>query len=390
MEKKRLSIGIFVDAFFPMIDGVIIAVDNYAKELSKENDVVVFTTKANVKNYQIDRPYKIVRCHKTKVPFTEYELSLPLIDHEFRRELRKNNFDIIHIHSPFTIGERGVRYAKKKNIPVVSTYHSQYKKDFLSRTKSHALTDVLMLPIMRVFNSCDLAFAVNRKVKEVYKEYGSNVFTIVRNNGTDLLPFEDDKQIQDLKAKYKIKETDRVFLFVGRIDRIKNIFFILDALKILKNKNFKYKMLYVGTGPDFEELKSKIQELNLENDVILTGKITERLEMAKYYKMADLFLFPSLYDASSLVQIEAASQMTPSLFIDGAVTADTIDKDINGYTSENDVLKYADEIIKIFKDEKKYTRVCQNTFKDIYKTWDDVIMETYNDYLSLIEKHKSN
>ena len=239
---------------------------------------------------------------------------------------------------------------------------------------------------MKTFNKCDLAFAVNRKLVDVYEDYGSTVKILVRNNGTDLKPFTNEAAIQELRDKYNIKPDERVFLFVGRIDIVKNIYFIAESLKKLSDKGFKFKMLFVGTGLESENLKLKVTEYGIEDSVIFTGKIMGRVEISKYYKLADLFLFPSLYDSSSLVQIEAASQGTPSLFLEGAVTADTIDKDINGYTSINDVDAYVDEIIKIFKDEKKYQAVCKNTSEQIYKTWDNVVYRTYLNYLSLIDE----
>ena len=60
----------------------------------------------------------------------------------------------------------------------------------------------------------------------------------------------------------------------------------------------------------------------------MCGKVTDRTLLSYYYARADLFLFPSLYDASSIVQIEAASQKTPTVFLEGAVTANTVENNI--------------------------------------------------------------
>ena len=40
--EKRLKVGLFIDTFFPMVDGVVVVVDNYARKLSAYCDVVVF------------------------------------------------------------------------------------------------------------------------------------------------------------------------------------------------------------------------------------------------------------------------------------------------------------------------------------------------------------
>lgn len=386
MKRERLSIGIFIDTFFPMIDGVVVTVDNYATMLSKDHDVTVFTVKPTTNYAKIDRLYKIVRCRTIKIPFTEYAMPFPLFDRKFKTTLRKCNFDIIHIHSPFGVGEIGTKYALKKNIPLLSTYHSQYKQDFKSRSKSDLFTDTMMKKIIKVFNRCELSYAVNRKVKDVYEEYGSKVEIVVRNNGTDLKYYDNEEEIIRLRKKHNIMKDEKILLFVGRIDVLKNVYFIMNALKLLKDMEFKFKMVWVGNGPNLEELQKLSNKLGLNNENIYTGKIIGREEISKYYNMADLFMFPSLYDASSLVQIEAASQKTPSIFLEGAVTADTIEKNVNGYTSKNDVTLFANEVYRLFNDKNEYKQVCINTFNDIYVTWDTVVKQTLDDYYKLIEK----
>ena len=387
MSNKRLSIGIFIDTFFPMIDGVVIAVDNYAKRLSKDFDVIVFAPKIHNQKFKDQFPYEVIRCNTTKVPFTEYELSLPLVDYRFRRRIRKADFDIIHIHSPFTIGKMGVRYAKKHHIPVVGTFHSHYKQDFLIRKSNEKFSNLMIKKIMRVFNQCDLCLAVNQKVADVYKEYGATVPTIVRNNGTDLEYYDNQQEVDKLKQQYGISKNEIVFLFVGRMDVVKNIPFILDVMEKLDDLHFNYKMLMIGTGPNLADFVKIVENSKINNKVIFVGKVVDRVLLSKYYKLANLFVFPSLYDASSLVQIEAASQKTPSIFIEGAVTADTIEKNWNGYTANNQIDDFANEIIRIFSDMNSYQEVCNRAFNDLFVSWDSVVALTVIDYLNLIKEN---
>jgi 1,2-diacylglycerol 3-alpha-glucosyltransferase len=148
-------------------------------------------------------------------------------------------------------------------------------------------------------------------------------------------------------------------------------------------------MLFVGTGPDEELLKSSIQNLHLEHHCEMVGRIDDRQQLAEYFQLADLFLFPSLYDASSLVQIEAASQRTPSLFLRGAVTAQTVHDGIDGFLSDNSQVAYANKIISIFSDEANYQNVCEGAYQNLYRTWDDEILDSSFDYRRLIVIHSS-
>ena len=208
------------------------------------------------------------------------------------------------------------------------------------------------------------------------------------NNATDMYLLPRIERVKSIiNQKLNILPDEKVFLFVGRINKLKNIFFIVNSLKILKEKcDFNFKMLFVGIGQDEDNLKRLIKSYNMEDEIIMCGKITDRDLLAYHYARADLFLFPSLYDASSIVQIEAASQKTPTLFIEGAATTATITKDVNGFISENNEEKYADKIIEIMKNEELYKRVSENAYKDVYVNWDDKVKEVYEIYLKHINK----
>ena len=97
-----------------------------------------------------------------------------------------------------------------------------------------------------------------------------------------------------------------------------------------------------------------------------------------------MFLFPSLYDASSIVQIEAASQHTPTLFLKDAATAATVTDNVNGFLEENDVNKYAKRIEEIICNQELYKNVCERAYIDLYKNWDDTIKEVYSIYMQFI------
>ena len=389
--KKKLTIGLFNDSFFPIADGVVMVVDNYARRLSKYANVIVFVPKYINHDFDDTKlPYKVVRCYSLKVPFLDYSLPLPKMDRKFKKELNKYKLDLVHIHSPFTLGEAGVSYAKKHHIPCIGTMHSQFKCDFKRAVRSEVVATKLTNKLMKAFNKCDECWAVNSEVARIfYEDYKCKKYPRVMNNATEMIPLKDEKKAVDLiNKKYNIKRNEKVFLFVGRINLLKNIIFIVDSLKAVKLKNpkFKFKMLFVGCGQDEHILKEHIKKVGLENEVIVCGKVTDRYELECHYKRADLFLFPSSYDASSIVQIEAASQSTPGLFLKDTATAATVTNNINGFLSENTVGAYSDRIIEIMNDKRLYYKVSKNAFIDLYKTWDECVEEVFELYQEFISK----
>lgn len=388
MKNKRLKIGIFMDNYYPSVDGVVLVVDNLAKELSKNNDVTVVVPYTITMMDDKNRSYEVKRIRSYPIPFSEYRLSerKPRFSRAYKYLMSKE-FDIIHIHSPFAVGELGLRIARNLGIPCVCTMHTRFDYEFKKRIDSDFIVDGLVHELMRVYNSCDAGIAINKKMIKVYKDYGCTLKPTIIYNGTDLTCISDKEgAISRVNKLFKLKKDEKVFLFVGRIIDIKNVFFILDSLKLLKEDGFKYKMIYVGDGPDAEKLKSKVHEYGMEDEVILTGKIMDRDLLSSIYYRSDLFLFPSVFDASSLVQIEAAVNETPGLFIEGSVTADTVINNVSGFTCDYSVVSFKDRIKEIFNDMKLYNEVKVNARKMLGKKWIDIAKETYKFYIETINK----
>ncbi|MEG1632771.1 MAG: tetrahydrofolate dehydrogenase/cyclohydrolase catalytic domain-containing protein, partial [Oscillospiraceae bacterium] len=386
----RLKIGIFVDTYFPMIDGVVMCVDNYATYLSAYADVTVFTTVVE-RGFEDDRPYKIVRCFSLPVPGEDYVVPTPALDKDFWDELQSSQLDIVHINSPFTVGLAGARYARKHNVPMVATMHSQFHTDFRRALKMQPLVELALDEIVRLFDEADEVWVPNSAVGNLYKNYGGRREPIVHYNATDMRPVPDIPAARArVNAKYGLDDGETMFLFVGRLVLHKNILFVADAISELRKKtDAPFRMLFVGSGPDEGDLRERIAELGLGGVVTLTGRVTDRTELAELYCRADMFLFPSRYDANSLVQIEAASQSTPTVFLRGAVTSATAEDGISGYFAENDTVLYAQMLADIMTDPERHQKVCEGAFRDVYRSWDQVIAGMLTDYRRLIDEYNA-
>jgi glycosyltransferase involved in cell wall biosynthesis len=384
---KKLKIGMFIDEWYPNIDGVIVVVENLIKNLSKYADVTLVIPKMN-DDKDIFFPVKTIQVDSIPVLLADYRLGLADLEYlKLKKQFKNIDFDIIHIHSPFSIGRLGIRIAKDKNIPVIATMHTRWEFEFEKYLKSKVITKLCVKHLIKSYNKCNSSIALNKSLVKVYKDYGYKGKFKIINNGTDLKIVSNKKKaLNRVNNLFKLNKNDIVFLFVGRIISIKNIFFILDTLKELKRRKFNFKMIYVGDGPDYDSLNKRINEYDLNNEVILAGKIMDRELLKSIYYRANLFLFPSLFDSSSLVQIEAASQETPTIFIEGSVTADTVENNINGFTSKEDINSFADRIEEIISNKKLYSKVQKNAKKDLAKHWSEVALETYIYYLKVINE----
>lgn len=387
-NNGKLTIAYFCDTFYPIIDGVIKVLDNYASLLKDKYNIVVIVPKH--KNIVIKKDYLVIGVSSIYFNFVNYDLAFPEIDGFLDKAIKRLKIDLVHSHSPFNMGAYAAKVAKKKKVPLVMTMHSLYKMDFIKYTSSETITKYLLKQIMKVFNKATETWTMHENTKKELISYGYHGKVYFVPNATD---YEKCNNIPELasvaRKKYNISPSDKVLLFVGRLVEQKNIFFIANALAKVKEKNPNFKMFFVGNGPDERELKSLIKKNDLSSHTIFTGKISDRTELATIFALSDLFVFPSLYDTSSLVQIEAATFNTPTLFIENTVTATTITNNVNGFTAKNDVDAFADKIVSLMENEKLLKEIGENANRDLFITWKQVSEIVAERYEYLIKQNKN-
>ncbi|GBE16809.1 capsular glucan synthase [bacterium BMS3Abin15] len=117
-------------------------------------------------------------------------------------------------------------------------------------------------------------------------------------------------QISNIKINEKIEKP--YLLFVGRLEKRKNIVGIIKTFEMLKEKyNIPHKLVLVGgKGYGFEEVESEKRKAKSEKDIIITGYVSEEKKW-ELLKNADVFLFPTFYEGFGIPVLEAQSVGTP-------------------------------------------------------------------------------
>ena len=148
-------------------------------------------------------------------------------------------------------------------------------------------------------------------------------------------------------------------------------------------------MIFVGSGPDAEELQARVTELGLSGKVIFTGAIYDRNELRAWNTQADLFLFPSTYDTNGLVVREAAACGIASVLIRGSCAAEGITDLHNGYLIDENPQDMARCLREACKDMDRVHQVGQNAMDEIYLSWESAVHQAVDRYGDVIELHQS-
>lgn len=385
-----IKIAELLDSYYPCIDGPINVVTNYCRHLDRTAECKLLVPAAKKKQrFRDEQPFEVVRCRSMSAP-EGYRLGMPAADKKFRLRVEAEQFDILHTHSPFSMGMYAIKLGKKRGIPVVATLHTKYYEDF-SRVLHgfKPLCKFMLRRIMRVYHAADSVWTVNNASCEVLREYGYRGKIVVVRNGTDFVyPDNAEELCARVDQLHGLAGQENVLIFVGRVAMYKNLALMVRALKRVKERGIPFKMLIVGSGFDERAFKGMVEDLGLGGDFIFTGAVRDRTLLQGYYLRSDLFLFPSTFDTASLVPIEAAAHKLPTLLIRGCCTAENIEDGENGFLSEETEEVYAEKIIKILSDPEKARRVGTRAYETIYRTWEDVAAEVLENYKQVLAEYR--
>ena len=395
----KKTICYFIDTFYPIVDGVVIVVDNYAKLLKNKYNIVICAPKHKQTTLE-SSDFFVLQSDSFYLKAQGYDYALPQLDPVFQRYISLLKIDLIHIHSPFNMGSFGQQLAKQRKIPCVATFHSQYKRDFLEAVKSEMVASVMTKMIAGIYQKADLTLTMNSFSKNLMREYGIKRKIEILSNATSLVKkdFEPEKEKEILK-KYKINTKKFNLLFIGRFVKVKNIYFILDVLTELAQKNVDFNMIFMGYGPEMQKMKEYVSANSLNSKVIFTGKITDEDEKAVIIKNSNLLFFPSEYDTDGIVKAECACYSVPSMCIKNSGAGCNIINNENGFLIENNIEKTANILQKLIQNPGFVAKIGKKANSTIYITWDYVgtkLEEYYSrllniktkKFLSKLKRHK--
>ena len=186
--------------------------------------------------------------------------------------------------------------------------------------------------------------------------------------------------IKKIRNKFKLPE--KYFLFIGSFYLFKNIPNIIRAFAIIKNEmNIIHKLVLVGPeGSGAHEVYKTIKETGLEDEVILTGPITENIPVI--YSEADIFLFPTLYDSFGIPVLEAMACGVPTI-VSTAGALPEVAGDAALQYDPTDITGIAEGIKKFLYDKNLREKMIKKGYEQVKKfSWARCAKETiavYND-----------
>ncbi len=378
-----LRIGQFSDTFLPIVDGVGRVVQAYSETLCKMGHQVTVVAPMYDTGFQGGYPYQLVEYVGSSVPgFKQYKVGEAVLDAHYRQRIRMIELDLIHAHSPFSAGSEALRLAAVRKLPLVGTFHSKYYDDFLKATRSESIAKMGVKLVVSFYNQCDEVWAVGNNTADVLRGYGYEGRIQVMPNGATMRTVKPG-DVEQVNRRWNLG-TDPLILFVGQMDWKKNILTVLEACAEMKQAGTPFRLLLAGQGIDMNAIGAKIRELNIQDRAEQIGHITDTSLLDALYARANLFAFPSLYDAAPMVVREAAVMGTPSVMVKGSTAAEIIQPGVNGLLCENDPKDLARIMTEALREPEKLRLIGAQARETIPVPWEKVMETAVGRYERLI------
>ncbi len=352
-DKERiLVIGHQADMF-----GGEILVKNIIDELKRQDvEVVAFIKKDGP---MIDTYEKLA---PTLIIDNESEIE------DYVKELNKYGFDSAIVNT--VISGNFIPYLKKHDYYVITLVHEL--PGTIDYYKAENLAGI-------VSQQSDLVIFPSTYVSEIFERTNKVENKLIKPQGLYNFynDFDTEKSKKKIREKHNIPQDHSILLNVAHGELRKGYDLFMEVFKVLKNDKFTF----IWAGQVNANLIDEYQELVDSNDnLIITGFISDKDELMSYYDACDLFLLPSREDPFPSVVLEAFNAGKPVIaFEDAGGFRDIVIDDISGYlVAYESVSELVEKITLICNDEELKERLGGNAIK---------ISEDYSfeDYISFLK-----
>ncbi len=212
---------------------------------------------------------------------------------KLHKYILENQPDII-----FTHGFNGaimmliLRIFKGVKVKTVLTYHGRYQAPNKLKKPLEWVYNNLSIAAYRHISNMTICVAEYSRKYLKSKGVPEEKITTVHNGITDITS----------PTPINLDNTSINIITASRIDKIKGLNVLLDALSLLKNKGVKFHYYMVGEGPELEILKQQCSTLNLVDEVSFVGY---QNNIPSWLVAADIFVIPSFYENHSIAILEA-------------------------------------------------------------------------------------
>jgi 1,2-diacylglycerol 3-alpha-glucosyltransferase len=357
------------DVYFPRINGVSTSMETYHRNLRLLGHIVHVIAP----DYGVSSPDEtdIMRVPSRRIPFDPEDrlMSFKWVMNQ-QTKIRGENYDLIHIQTPFVAHYLGVKLSRMLGIPCVETYHTffeEYLHHYIPLVPKN-LTRLIATRFSRhQGNSLDGMVVPSKPMLKVLKSYGITTPTEVIPTGIEPASFVLGDRAA-FRAQRGIPQDRPVMLFVGRVAHEKNIGFLLLVVDRIRHEIPDILFVIAGEGPALKSLQHQVKELRISENVMFVGYLDRHAELNSCYRAADVFVFSSRTETQGLVLLEAMAQGVPVVSIAELGTRDVLREGLGVRIAQEDLTDFSGKVVTMLGDDQE-RRILGNSGLEYAHEW---------------------
>jgi glycosyltransferase involved in cell wall biosynthesis len=260
--------------------------------------------------------------------------------------------DVVHLHSPLTLGVTARPAARRRHVPVVYTNHylplnvwpaaarTGRSAGAARGTASRARDAAFYAYVTGFANRCDLVTAPTATALRLLRDHGLRAPSQAVSNGVDLDRFSPGpggrEEAAALRSKYALPSGRPLILSVGRLSPEKRADVLIAAVARLPGADDTSAgdegplLVLAGAGPDEGRLRSLARHYGVAGRVLFPGFIADD-DLPGLYRLADVFAIASHAELQSLVTMAAMASGLPVVAVDAGALAELVHAGENGF-----------------------------------------------------------
>lgn len=309
----------------------------------------------------------------------------------FRDTISFRNFDIVHVNYAI-FGLAALISKKLYNTPYIYTLH--YTLHFTPNPtfweilcKLHyKIEEDIFVPIVAK-NANELIVLSNHNKKIIKVRYGLDATVIY--GGIDIKKFSrynDNNTCKDyLTNTLALDKDSTLLLFVGRFHEYKDIPTLIRAMGKVIKRCKKVKLLIIGGGEAYPQVKEEIQKNEVNSHVIILNNISDE-DLLKYYAGTDIFVFPSIGEGFGLVFLEAMASGLPIIAANAGASPEVVG-DAGLLFEPRNSEDLADKILELINNKELYEKLRERGLERVKQfTWEKAAQEYFEIYKKVVEE----
>jgi glycosyltransferase involved in cell wall biosynthesis len=326
-----------------------------AKSLHNQVDTTVYSgTKAGFKKPASLNGTRIVPCFSTDAL---YPVDNWFFNRTIAAAVNTLKADIYEAHA--VSGYRFLKTLREHDIrkPFIQTVHGVLADEYTQTLQRGAptlqakLANLLMWQLSKLeeeaAKNATLTVTISKySRRKIMQFYGVDKAKIrIVPNGVDTQRFKPSKSNESIKRQTGI-DNKLCVLFVGRLIPRKGLHYLVEAAKQIVKEFSQTMFLIVGDGPLRNHLVSYLEKMNLSDNFVFLGDVSENA-LPALYNCADIFVLPSIQEGQGIALLEAQATEKPIVAFDvGGVREAILDKE-TGLLVKPDSRELADALMKL-------------------------------------------